>query len=250
MQFEIDFKGYYQTLKSRFEKESHLACKTLLRYWFVQSHVQYDAEFGRPYINLLYKREDKYGNSLTPIVLAKNKPKMSVLNDSTYSKADLYYGDFSKCGENGLDTVISFTMHNERCCVKRLSGALGGEAGEFFRELNKLALLENGEKYFVYVFDVLLKKYYEKMMQINPAYRFLKIGSGKPKEQTEISCADFGDWRRLSPLQGSSNFFYKAFSLFYCRDFAPFDYKVEQLYSNELIDEHGREFYLVVGRVK
>lgn len=247
MDFKFDFDKLYEKVKMHLLGEFNVMDKGLLRYLFIQSHPTYKKLGGMPYIDVLYKSEDKKGNSLTPIVINPKKPRLTVLNDSDFCRADLYYGGVKSGDEQGLDAVFSFTLSKSRLFSKR---RVGKEAGEFFREVNKLAVLENEQRYFVYVFDEELKEFYRKLMGGHPSGKFLDVEEGVPKEKVEISSKDFGAWAFSAYGMGGKPFLEKAFSLFGRYSFCALDYKVEKLYSNTLIDGIGEKYYIVVGRVK
>ena len=172
------------------------------------------------------------------------------MNDSDFSKANLYYGKLEQDNNKDLDAVFSFVLHKDKLFTKRNSAAYGKDAGEFFCELNKLAVLGNKERYFVYVFDLPMKLYYGELMGGYPSSAFLKIAEGIPKEKVEVDCKDFDVWAQRYHTAGQSQFLQKAFSIFYRSEFSKLDYKVETLYSNTLIDGKGEKYYLVIGRVK
>ena len=250
MGFNFDFDKFYDKVRMHIMAERNVMDKGLLRYLFIESHPKYREINGMPYIDVLYKRTDTKGNSLTPIIINDKKPSLTVLNDSDFSKANLYYGKLEQDNNKDLDAVFSFVLHKNKLFTKRNSAAYGKDAGEFFYELNKLAVLGNKERYFVYVFDLPMKAYYGELLGAYPSSAFLKIAEGIPKEKVEVDCKDFDAWAQRYHTAGQSQFLQKAFSIFYRSEFSRLDYKVETLYSNTLIDGKGEKYYLVIGRVK
>ena len=248
--FKFDFEKLYERIRMHLMVELHIFDEKLLRYIFVETHPKHRTINGMPYIDVLYRSVDKKGHSLTPIRINERKPSLTVLNDSDFSKANLYYGDLSDGENKGLDAVFSFIFHSEKLFSKRTELIKGKEAGEFFRELNKLAVLNNREKFFVYVFDLPMKNYYERLFGGYQSYKFLDIGKGVPKENIEVESRDFDAWADRNYTPGYNSFQQKAFSVFRRYRFADFDYKIETLYSNTLVDGIGGKYYLIIGRVK
>ena len=256
MEFKFNFDKLYEKIKLHLIAEFNIFDDKLLRYIFVESHPKYRDANGMPYIDVLYKSVDKKGISLTPIRINENKPTMTVLNDSDFSKANLYYGNLFGEDQHAIDAVFTFICHKEKIFSKRTESIKGKEAGEFFRELNKLAVLDNKEKYFVYVFDLPMKNYYERLMDSHSSHKFLEIVEGVPKDKITVKSEDFDTWSeevlctKHNTTPGYNFFHQKAFSLFRKYRFADFNYEIDTLYSNILIDGRVDKYYIVIGKVK
>ena len=251
MSFNFDFDKLYEKIRMHLMAELNIFDDKLLRYLFVESHPKYREINGMPYIDVLYKSVDKKGNSLTPIRINEQKPTLTVLNDSDFSKANLYYGNLIGEDQHAIDAVFTFICHKDKRFAKRTEPIKGKDAGEFFRELNKLAVLDNKEKYFVYVFDLSMKHYYERLMDMHCSHQFLEIGEGVPEEKVVVKSKEFDEWMRFNHTPGYNCFSQKAFSLFRRYRFSDFDYEIETLYSNILIDGRGdNKYYLIVGKIR
>lgn len=135
MDFKFNFDKFYEKVRMRLMAERNVMDKGLLRYLFIEAHPKYREINGRPYIDVLYKSADRKGNSITPIIVNDKKPSLSVLNDSDFSKANLYYGSLEQDNNKDLDAVFSFILHKDKLFTKRNSAAYGKEAGSFLASL-------------------------------------------------------------------------------------------------------------------
>ena len=246
MEFKINFEKLKEKIKTHLIVELNVFDKSLLRYLFIETHPKYREMMGQPYINVPYYSVDKKQNSVTPLIMKKDRPKLSMLNDSPFWKVDLYYGSIDKEKESELDVAFDFCFHTEKLFNKRIKGR---ESGEFFNSLNKLSLLENKEKYFVYVFDLPIKKYYDNQLFNNSNIALFNILEGEPENKIEISSKDL-DFAIPYYFAYENEFYQKAFSCFHSIRFSEFKYDIEILYSDTIIDGREKKYYLLIGKVK
>jgi hypothetical protein len=157
MSFKFDFSGFKDELAKHFSEqyvdkkgaqqkgldEHHIVTEDLIRYWFIHTHSEMGN--GNHSTEIPYIRYNDKGNSITPLV-RKNQP---VLN-SNNARADLYYGDISikGCGRKKTveekDFVFEFKYHR---CTRYSDCCTGTDCGSVFRDLNRLSILDNREKY-------------------------------------------------------------------------------------------------------
>ena len=136
----IKFSDYSACLKTHFSFEEKLITEDLIRYWFIDVHrKEYNFSIEEPYYS-------KKGYK-TPI-------KYSGAKISDRARADLYV-----CDDKTTDAVFEFKYHRKS---ERSSSCRTTNVGEVFNDLNRLSLLDNKEKYLVYVFDKEMASYYEK----------------------------------------------------------------------------------------
>lgn len=241
----FNFVNFENELKTHFDNEHHLVTEDLIRYWFIGTH----SSNGDAYTEVPYIRPGK-----TPLVINANAPKLN----SERARADLYYGDIDNCEKKNdaeQDIVLEFKYHR---CTRYSDCCTGTDCGSVFRDLNRLSILDNKEKYFVYVFDQKMKDYYDEKIAKNPnsAYEIFNIknqpsGSIKVDGSFDVTV---GQWGYGEVKKG-------AFSQFDTNNetftFAKFDYKVEVLHSSKITDitvtEFGeskvKSYYLVICRV-
>ena len=246
MEFKINFEKLKEKIKTHLIAEFNVFDKNLLRYLFIETHPKYREIMGQPYINVPYYSVDTKHKSITPLIIKEEKPKLSMLNDSPFWKVDLYYGSIDKEKESELDVAFDFCFHTEKLFNKRIKGR---EGGEFFNNLNKLSLLENKEKYFIYVFDLPIKNYYNNQLFKNSNIALFNILEGKPENKIEIPSKNL-DYAIPRHFAYENEFMQKAFSCFYSRKFSEFKYDIEILYSDTIINGREKKYYLLIGKVK
>ena len=133
----IDYELFTQTLKFYLMKHPAIVDEDLIRYWFLCIHNT------NPIIEVAYKPNKKQHNYL------KINPAHQQIFTSKKACADLYYAN--------TDTVFEFKYHRKtdysnNCTTTKIGCA--------FRDLNRLSILDNKEKYFVYVFDNQMRNYF------------------------------------------------------------------------------------------
>ena len=221
------------TLKDHFETEPQLVTEDAIRYWFIKEYENTVSK-QTPYTEVPYKRQNKDGDYITPL---KCKPSPALLSDS--ARADLYYGkvDFNSCQlRQGNGSVFEFKYHRSTrysdCCT-------GTDCGSVFRDLNRLSILENKEKYFVYVFDDVMKKYYDDKIEANHASVFDIFDVANTGKTVNVD-SGFDDiiFNKNDPSKanrGYGEIKKGAFSQFDpSSTFDKFNYEVEVLYSDEI----------------
>lgn len=249
MSFKFNFKGFEHELAQHFNNEHHIVTEDLIRYWFISAHAEKGN--GDPSIEIPYIRDNDNGDSITPLV-RKNQP---VLN-SNNARADLYYGDISKkgCGRKKTvdeeDFVFEFKYHR---CTRYSDCCTGTDCGSVFRDLNRLSILDNREKYFVYVFDEKMRKYYDDKISANSdsAFEIFKKLNGEKRQPVEHKVDSNFDkviFDETNPDKVTRTGFGEinkgAFSQFNVNKdvFNNFNYKVQVLYSNKICDVYVNEF--------
>lgn len=253
MSFQFALTVFEETVKKQFVVGAKFVSAEVLRYWFMQAHASQGALYKSPVIDTPYKSEDRKGYSITPLRLSKSKPKITVLPDKTWAKADLYYGDGTgECDEEkgGVDAAFNFHFHTGNPFIMRNTETLAKDAGAFFRSINMLSVLENKEKFFVYVFDETMKRYYDEKRATLSAFSMFQIESGvlnpvktiTPNEFGAINCRNYG--KRYDR-------FWQAFSVFSSGyAFSAFGYAVDVLYSAPILENEGEQYYMIIGRVR
>ena len=116
--------------------------------------------------------------------------------------------------------------------------------GEVFRDLNRLSVLGNKEKYLIYVFDGEMKEYYDERA-VTDILKFDKNYKCKVSGEINID-------------ENSNREFYKAaFSSFRdgYKNFSKFNYTVRKVYSDKITsfkieNEKDTSFYLSVFKVE
>ena len=242
----FDFGNFENELKKHFNKEHHLVTEDLIRYWFIGSH----SSNGDAYTEVPYIRAGK-----TPLVINANAPKLN----SDRARADLYYGDIDNCKKKNAveqDVVVEFKYHR---CTRYSDCCTGTDCGSVFRDLNRLSILENKEKYFVYVFDQKMKEYYDEKIKKNPnsAYDIFNTGNNRPSNPIKVD----GSFDVIVGQRGYGEVKKGAFSQFDTNNktftFGNFNYKVKVLYSSKITDitvtEFGeskpKSYYLLICQV-
>ena len=200
----VDFK---KELDKHFSVEKHLITEDLIRYWFIHIHGT------NTIIEMPYR-------------LLSIKPTKSSFLASNRARADLYYG-------NPEDTVIEFKYHRKS---DYSSSCTATNMGSVFNDLNRLSILDNKEKYLIYVFDEEMKKYYEK----NSPFDILKISKAKVSPKIGINKTTDS-----KVAIGFEEFKKQAFSGFNCKKFEDFNYTVKISDIQKLVNG----FYLIIYRV-
>lgn len=241
----FDFGNFENELKTHFDNEHHLVTEDLIRYWFIGTH----SSNGDAYTEVPYIRPGK-----TPLVINTNAPKLN----SDRARADLYYGDIDNCKKKNADdqdVVLEFKYHR---CTRYSDCCTGTDCGSVFRDLNRLSILENKEKYFVYVFDKKMKEYYDEKIKRNQdsAYEIFNI-KNRPSDLIKVDAS----FDNIVKQKGYGEVKKGAFSQFdkdnEAFTFAKFNYKVKVLYSSKITDitvtEFGeskaKSYYLLICQV-
>ena len=118
-------------------KHPAIVDEDLIRYWFLCIHNT------NPIIEVAYKPNKKQHNYL------KINPAHQQIFTSKKACADLYYAD--------TDTVFEFKYHRK---TDYSNNCTTTKVGTAFKDINRLSILENREKYFIYVFDDQMAGYY------------------------------------------------------------------------------------------
>ena len=199
-------------MNQHFLIEKNIITEDLVRYWFINVHSDYSADIEVPYYELISKR--------------------GVLNSR--ARADLR---LSKGEENA---VFEFKYHRK---AVRSSSCTATNMGSVFHDLNRLSILDNKNKYLVYVFDQEMADYYEK----NKIFNILKPSELK-KGTVKYKVNGSTDARIAKSKY--EEFKKQAFSGFNAaiNSFSGFGYTVEVEYFNEISVEKEK-FYVVIYKV-
>ena len=277
MGFNFNFKGFKDELAKHFSKkyvdengneqkgldEHHIVTEDLIRYWFKNIH---ESTNGMPYTEVPYIRL-KGDESITPLQIKKDVPMLIPIvhkggKESYRVRADLYYGDIDsgdEQDEDKIDSVFEFKYHRRtrysNCCT-------GTDCGSVFGDLNRLSILKNREKYFVYVFDDnMYDEYYKnKTQELFKIFKNLSVNSNNPifvNVGKNFDSVVFGN-KFPNASKGFGEIKKGAFSQFKgnCK-FAEFKYDIKVLYSSEIckvdVKEWGKSksktFYLLICQV-
>lgn len=199
------FSDFCKNLKGGLCKNVKFATECLIRHDFIKTYgAKYgfeDVEIEVPYVS----KKD-----------SRNQIKIKKDNNSdginTRNRADLYIG-------GSEDTVIEFKYHKKD---KRSNPCLATNMGESFRDLNRLSLTENKEKFFIYVFDEKFKDYYSKN-----AIDLLKYDNIKSGDKFSVG----RDLDSITSADGYAEFKKNALSSFgEDSKFEDFSYNIEVCY--------------------
>lgn len=223
-------------LSNRLTGAPYLVTEDLIRHWFIEIHK------GACRIEVPYQRNN---NPKTPLKIRQNAPKLKTnIYGTVRSRADLYYWGFlEENSRDQEDTVIEFKFHRDtlysKCCTAT-------NAGEVFNDLNRLSILENKEKYLVYVFDSTMKNYYDKKLACH------KHGAQSPMNVFNTTPNVVGNTYTVdanfdNEVASSQEFKKMAFSSFLEQHrFAVFRYRIKM----ELVNKIGTTgYYLIVAQV-
>lgn len=211
----INYEKFNDKLKAKFNNLPRLVTEDLIRFWFIESQNLSvpSVTIEKPYENLGIKSDFKE-------------------RITSRARADLY--------DEQSDTVIEFKYHKK---IKSSDSCKTTNMGEVFRDLNRLSVLNNKEKYLIYVFDSEMMDYYNKYEIANIFKIAEKLDLNIPSD--------------IKASKNSHKEFYKtAFSSFddNCKDFSEFTYTVKTEYSNKITtvmekDNKPNTFYIKVYKV-
>lgn len=212
----INYEKFNDKLKTKFNDIPRLVTEDLIRFWFIESQNLSvpSTTIEKPYKKLIIS--DNFSNCLTNRI-----------------RADLYYAP--------RDTVIEFKYHKK---IESSDSCKTTNMGEVFRDLNRLSVLTDKEKYLIYVFDGEMKEYYDKRA-VNDILKFDKSFECKVSGEININ-------------ENSNKEFYKAAFSSFCdgyKNFSKFNYTVRKVYSNKITsfkieNEEDTNFYLSVFKVE
>lgn len=214
----IDFKKFEDKLAKKFEDMSHLVTEDLIRYWFIQSQ---GLDLGKVEIEKGYKRIEA-----------------GITTVASRARANLVYDE---------NTVIEFEFHKG---IKTSATCKTTNMGRVFGNLNKLSLLKNKERYFIYVFYQEMQNYYRdnaaKSILFAGKYLKQKIKYTDALMQVNTNLKEFKKGA-VTFLQKGKNDVDIVFN-------AIQDYSIEVLYSKEIQRNVGGEeertgFYLIAFKV-
>lgn len=216
------YKPFVAELNRAFSTMAHLVTEDWIRQCFIdaQSLVKKEVRIEKPYRNL------------------RIKPKFcGVLNNQ--ARADLYYQE-----HGDEDTVIEFKYH------KKLSTSTTCKTtnmGEVFRDFNRLSVLDNKEKYLIYVFDEEMKNYYD-----SNVFDILKIAKAKGKTLDNRGIPSLTKGKKIKDFENSAFFLFDRKRM---SNFLKFEYTVEVLYSDciatyKTLEEKNDSIYMLVMQVK
>lgn len=209
----INYNPFIIELSKKFTDMPHLVTEDLIRQWFIETQTltYKDTRIEKPYKCLSIKPKFK-----------------GVINNRAH--ADLYYQ------EDGIeDVVIEFKYHKK---INTSPTCKTTNMGEVFRDLNRLACLENKEKYFIYVFDQEMKKYYDKKYKEYKTLEFLVYDKAKGEYQVGVNID-----REKLPKNALDTAFSPFGGVF--NEFADFDYDIQIEHASAL----KSNFYLLAFKV-
>lgn len=212
----INYEKFNEILKTKFNNIPRLVTEDLIRFWFIESQ-----------------------NLNVPSVIIEKPYKNLNINENFIDyltnriRADFYYAPW--------DTVIEFKYHKK---IESSDSCKTTNMGEVFRDLNRLSVLNNKEKYLIYVFDGEMKEYYDERA-VTDILKFDKNYECKVSVEINID-------------ENSNREFYKAaFSSFRdgYKNFSKFNYTVRKVYSDKITsfkieNEKETSFYLSVFKVE
>lgn len=221
----IYYSNYFHSLNSTFSKYPNCTTEDLVRWLFITNHPNIP-EIETPYIRTKLP--------MTPI---KIHPAKSKYLASTRIRADLVYPK--------NDAVIEFKCHRATkyspCCTAT-------DMGSVFNDLNRLSILDNKEKYLIYVFDSTMKKYYDGVMKNFPTTNPLRIFEISPTAIGKKYAIDSSFDASLAPTNNYSEFKKKAFYSFnhVAHKFSCFNYQIEIKESQQI---GNTPYYVIVAQV-
>ena len=202
------FESYIQLLKNKVPLYSDMMNEAVMRYYYAISECE--------------SSEDV----LMEVLISNHieQSKISFRRKDSQCKFDLYYKSKKE------DVAIEFKYHrnakNSRSCTATKMGAV-------FSDLNRLSLLKCKKKFFIYIFDEYMKKYYK----------------NNPKEEASIFLIDESINKTFSSSAFSmagKEFHRVAFSGFEeSIDFKRLNYSIKKLVAEGLDDK----LYLVILEV-
>ena len=194
----INWNEFMKILRGEFIKNNSNVTEGMIRYWF--------AEGVRCVVENLSIEESYFGNK---IILNKSKPQLCPPNKNELH-ADLYFEKANK------SYVFEFKYDRGTDYTEMV--------GKAFNDLNRLSVIDNDEKYFVYVFTERVKIYYQN--------KFNGMFDINDSQTTHSVNGNFHWWNKSFP----KSFLNKAFKSFVGKhtDFSAFDYTVEVCYSKEI----------------
>ncbi len=214
----IDFKKFEDKLAEKFDDMSHLVTEDLIRYWFIQSQ---GLDLGKAEIEKGYKRIET-----------------GIKTVASRARANLVYDE---------NAVIEFEFHKG---IKTSATCKTTNMGRAFGNLNKLSMLKDKERYFIYVFDQEMQNYYRdnaaNSILFAGNYLKQKIQYKDALTQVNTSLKEFkkGAVSFLRKGKHNVNIVFNAIQ----------DYSIEVLYSKEIQrnvggKEEGTGFYLIAFKV-
>lgn len=230
--------NFTNCLQKYYNNEDYLFTEDLIRYWFIKYLMTIDktktksnTEIEVPYLR---------GGS-TKLKLKTSCPiplKLSTTGKNR-SRADLYY-----CNE---DEVVEFKFHR---CTMYSKSCTNSDLGSLLNDFNRLSILDNSNKYSIYVCDDYMKDYlikYHKnnfpildfnnanILQFNYNQLYYKITGFK-----DILKHAFSSFLNKEDFDKSPNLF----------DLTQFKYKIKLIYKNRILNNNSQKnLYLFVFEV-
>ena len=227
----IKYKVFESELEKYFKAERHLITEDLIRYIFVKIHNSNKAQIEVPYIR-----------TKSPATSIKIKPTCLSYFNNSLARADLYYEKNSSGITDGeSDVVIEYKFHR---CTKYSNNCTTSKIGSVFADLNRLSVLENNEKYLIYVFDQNMQNYFSR-----------GLIPDSPRGYFDINQINVGDIYNISPsLSKNPEFFggdfsknaLKGFDGRIVPDMSAFNYKIQLEYAGKFPNV---DFYTVIYKV-
>lgn len=217
---------FTKLLKEHYDKEDYLFTEDLIRYLFVNYLKEIDPtrlnSINNTKIEVPYLRGDKTKLKIKPncpIKLKQNK------KGKNRSRADLYY-----CDE---DEVVEFKFSR---CTEYSKSCTNSDLGALLNDFNRLSILENNNKYSIYVCDEYMKNYLTNNHKDRFPFLYYnndnKLSKSFKYEEEYYSCPKFKDILKhaFSSFLNEEDFYNNPSSF----DLKKFGYEINLLYSNKI----------------
>lgn len=216
----IDYTLLSQILKFHFSINNRVVDESLIRWLFICIH-----KIANAHIEVAYKQNKKG-------TLLKIKSSFASIFLSNKSALDLYIP--------ATNTAIEFKFHRK---TDNSNNCTTTKVGTAFKDINRLSILENCEKYFIYVFDDQMAGYYSN--NSNKSKDF-------PQYYFDLDCIKTGDTfninKTTAPSQYSVTFRENAFLGFFksAQSFNSFGYCMTVEFAGKIPDT---EFNMIVYKI-
>lgn len=211
----IKFIDFNKKLDKHFSAEPHLVTECLIRYWFIDIHKTCvktikDIKIEKPYRDLSIN------------------PKYKSYLKSEKASADLYFG-------NPEDAVFEFKYHRQ---TENSRNCTATKMGSVFRDFNRLSILDNKEKYLIYVFDKQMKDYYEN----NSPLDIFKMSKTKIGCKYQVNAAT----DKIITFKSIRDIAFSGFNPTAITGFKDFDYTIEVVYKANLVNDYNLLIFKVI----
>ncbi len=204
--------NFISEIENAYQNEPHLITEDTIRALLIKAmNVNLlDIEIEVPYVvNSSKKIKGKKTN--TPVIVSN-----PTWFNSERNRADIYY--YSTTIDNGCDLcetrpiadddmVIEVKYHRE---TPYSANCTTSKAGSVFNDLNRLSVIDNKQKFFVYVFDKTMKTYFD-----NVSRQFTDILKENAQNQTFTIDAKYDKMPQDAKNNAFRSFVVDSFSAFH-----------------------------------